>query len=231
MGVGPEFRVGHAVARVPKGDSDQRLLGVAVPEEEVQSLRAIFPDQKPSIVSMEVSGLAALHTFEQTPKARRTDAASVYIEAGNQVTLMSFFVRGELALVRKFEYGSRLLIERIQNLLECDEDSALGVLYDDPGPLLATSEGPMTSFLKQMSVSKQFVEKAEDTKIQAVYASGGLSYSPYWMSQIRGALEAEIEIWNPFTENGITSYPRGVKGVESMFAPSLGAAMSILQAT
>ena len=41
---------------------------------------------------------------------------------------------------------------------------------------------------------------------------------------LREALGAEIDIWNPFTENGITSYPRGVKGVESMFAPALGAA-------
>jgi hypothetical protein len=41
-------------------------------------------------------------------------------------------------------------------------------------------------------------------------------------------MDTEVEVWNPFTANGVSSYPRGVKGVESMFAPALGAALAIM---
>ena len=228
MGVGADQRVGGAVARIQKGGTENRVLAVAAPQDETNRLRNLFTDNKPSLISLEISGLAALHTFENSTKARDNPGISAYIEAGNQVTVISFYIKGELALARKFEYGSRELIDRTKSLLECDEDTALGVLYDDPAPLRETAEAPMSSFLKQIAVSKQFVEKAEGAKIQAVYASGGLSYSPYWMSQMQECLESGISIWNPFTENGITTYPRGVKGVESMFAPALGAAMAIL---
>lgn len=228
MGVGPDFRVGATIARPGRSGDETRMLAVAAPTEEANRLRKLFPDNKPNLISLEVSGLAALHAFERCEKARRQDAAVAYIEAGNQVTILSFFVKGELALVRKFEFGSRDLIERVKSLLATDDDTALGVLYDDPTPLESAAEAPMNTFLKQVTVSKQFVEKEENLRVGAIYTSGGLSYSPYWMSQIREALGAEIDIWNPFTENGITSYPRGVKGVESMFAPALGAALAIL---
>jgi hypothetical protein len=228
MGVAAEFRVAGSVVRGTPTGTDARMLGVAIPVEDLRRLRGLVPDNRPNLISLEISGLAALHTFEETAKARQSEGVSVYIEAGNQVTVISFFHRGELVLTRKFEAGSRDLIDRVKNLLECDEDAALGILYDDPAPLQESAEAPLSALLKQVAVSRQFVEKAEGAKVQAVHASGGLSYSPYWLSQMSGCLNAEATVWNPFLENGITTYPRGVKGVESMFAPALGAAMAIL---
>ena len=102
------------------------------------------------------------------------------------------------------------------------------MIFDDPSRLKESNETPMGPFLKQLTISRHYIERSEQCKVEKIYASGGLCYSPYWMEQVSTTMDAQVEIWNPFEANGMTSYPRGVKGVESMFAPALGAAMAIL---
>jgi len=81
---------------------------------------------------------------------------------------------------------------------------------------------------QELSISCKFVERNENSQIRHLYASGGLSYSPYWTYIIEEVIGTEVQVWNPFTANGIKNYPQGVHGVESMFSPAVGAALSVL---
>jgi len=151
-----------------------------------------------------------------------------YIEAGAESTMISFFLEGEMRLVRKFDYGSTFIQRRIQDVLNIDEDDALTVLFEDATPLLEQALDPVGSLLQEVSISQKFVERNENTRITKVVASGGLSYSPYWLHVMSQTLGREIEIWDPFAASGVKSCPRGIRGVESMFAPAMGAALSAL---
>lgn len=230
IGLAPDFRIGYAITRPPKAsETEVKVLAVGMPDVEIQRLKKWFPGMKPSLVSAEVSSLAALHSFEKTPEANPEEGIVCYIEAGAEVSTISFITEGTLLLTRKFEYGGNDLNRRIQELLNVDEEGALTVLYDDPAALEEAPEAPMASFLRQIAISRQFVERSENKSLAKVYVSGGLSYSAYWLGQIQAALEAEIGIWNPFTGNGMSAYPRGIQGVESMFSPAVGCALAVLQ--
>lgn len=229
LALGSELRVGYSIAKEGPADGDHQVLVVASPEAEITALRQLIREDRPSIASLEISGLAALHSFEQTATAG-ANPISCYIEAGAEVTMVSFFVEGRLALARKFEYGTHRILARLQELLDIDEDNAADILYGNPTEVARAGEDPMATFIKQLVTSRQFVEKSENVSVPICFASGGLSYSPYFIRQIQENLGIPAVIWNPLTENGIKNYPVGLKGVESMFAGALGAAMAVWRA-
>jgi Tfp pilus assembly PilM family ATPase len=228
LGVNGDYRLSSCIALEGKGGDDNKVIAVSVPLQDTQKIRRLLPGARPTLVSIEISGLSALHTFENTEVVKKAEDAVCYIECGAEVTVVSFFYQGRIALTRKFEYGGSELVSRIRELLNFEQDAALATIFDDPQPLNASKGNPMGPFLKQLTISRHYIERSEQCKIGKVYASGGLSYSPYWTEQIARTLETEVEVWNPFTANGVTSYPRGVKGVESMFAPAVGAALAIM---
>jgi Tfp pilus assembly PilM family ATPase len=228
LGVNGDYQLKSAVAIQGRPGEDNKIIAVAVPHTDTERIRNIISGNRPSVISLEVAGLSALHTFENTAAVKSAKEAVCYIECGAEVTVVSFFVNGELSLARKFEYGGSELVARIQESLSVEHNEALSMIFDDATRLQASSENPMGPFLKQLTISRHYIERSEQCTIEKVFTSGGLCYSPYWLDQVQKTMDAEIEIWNPFENNGITSYPRGVKGVESMFAPALGSAMALL---
>jgi Tfp pilus assembly PilM family ATPase len=228
LGLGNDYRIGFSIVERGREGTDHKVLAAAMPQAEVQSVRKLFSSGKPSLISLEIAGLAALNSFSPTEAVQSAEGAVCYLEAGAEATMISFYVGGNLRLVRKFDYGSVYIQQRIQDVLSVQEDLALDILFEDATPLFEQALDPIGSLLQELSISKKFIERNENTQITAVYASGGLSYSPYWtfiMSQVMGV---EIGVWNPFDANGMKTTPKGVQGVESMFAPAVGAALALL---
>ena len=228
LGLDRDHRIGYSIVERGQEGMDHKVLAAAMPLKEVQACRKLFSMRWPSLISLEIAGLAALNSFTSTPHVQMEDGAVCYLEAGAEATMISFFIDGELRLVRKFDYGSVYIQQRIQDVLNLSEDEALNILFEDAAPLLENSLDPIGSLLQEISISKKFVERNENTVIRKIYASGGLSYSAYWIYTMTEVLGAEIEVWNPLKENGMKSYPKGVEGVESMFAPAVGAALALL---
>lgn len=193
----------------------------------MKGIRGLFPGQ-PSLISLEIAGLAALNSFSHTPAVTEADGIVCYLEAGATGMFMSFFLDGKLRLLRKFEHGSIYIQQRIQDVLNIDEDDALTVLFEDASPIIEEGVDPINTMTQEVSISCKFVERNENAQIQHVYASGGLSYSPYWTYMIEQIMGPEVQVWNPFQANGIKSYPKGVEGVESMFSAAVGSALAIL---
>jgi len=228
LSLGRDFRVGYSIVERGKDALDHKVLAAAIPQIEVQNTRRLFTDPHASMISMEISGLSALNSFSHTPAVQEAEGIVCYIEAGASSVFVSFFLNGALRLVRKFDHGSLYIQRRIQDVLNINEDDALTVLFEDANPLMDQSLDPISTMTQEISISCKFVERNENSRIQKVYASGGLSYSPYWSFTLSEIMGVEPEVWNPFEANGISSYPKGVYGVESMFAPAVGAALALL---
>lgn len=209
-------------------DSDHKVLSAAMPVMHVQAIRELMPSHHPSLISLEVAGLSALNSFSHTPAVQDAEGIVCYLEAGASSLFVSFFLNGTLRLVRKFDHGSLYIQQRIQDVLNINEDDALTVLFEDASPLEDQGMDPINTMVQELSISCKFVERNESSQISKVYASGGLSYSPYWAYVAEEVMGAEVEVWNPFKANGIKNYPKGVHGVESMFSPAVGAALSVM---
>ncbi len=229
LGLGKEYRVGHTIVERGKDQIDHKVLATGAPITEVQATLSLFARHKPSLISLENAGLAALNSFSHTEAARDCDGIVCYMEAGAHSSFISFFLGGELRLVRKFDHGAAYIQRRIQDVLNINEDDALTVLFEDATPLLDHSLDPITTLLQEISISCKFVERNENTPIQKVYASGGLSYSPYWTYMISDIMSCKVNVWDPFTANDMKNLPKCVQGVESMFTPAVGAALAVLR--
>jgi Tfp pilus assembly PilM family ATPase len=228
LGLGREFRVGFSLVERGQEDVDHKVLAAAVPDEHVQAVRGLLPGHHPSLISLEIAGLSALNSFSHTPAVQETEGIVCYLEAGAASLYISFYLDGILRLVRRFNHGSLYIQQRIQDVLNINEEDALTVLFEDASPLAELGMEPINTMAQELSISCKFVERNESSRISAVYASGGLSYSPYWAWVIEEIMGVEVQVWNPFTANGIKNYPKGVHGVESMFSPAVGTALSVM---
>jgi len=229
LGLGREYRVGHTLVQRGKDQIDHKVLAAGMPVQEVRAVRNLFSAKKPSLISLENAGLAALNSFSHTEAAREEGGIVCYMEAGARSSFISFFLEGELRLVRKFDHGSVYIQQRIQDVLNINEDDALTVLFEDATPLLDHSLDPISTLLQEISISCKFVERNENATIHKVYTSGGLSYSPYWTYMISDITGADVATWDPFNANDMKNVPKGVTGVESMFTPAVGAALALLR--
>lgn len=230
LSLGREHRVGYSIVERGKDALDHKVLAAGIQQIEVQNIRKLFASNHPSLVSLEVAGLAALNSFSRTSAVRDVEGIVCYLEAGASAIFVSFFLNGELRLVRKFDHGAVHIQRRIQDVLNINEDDALTVLFEDATPLLDQSLDPISTMIQEISISCKFVERNENSRIEKVYVSGGLSYSPYWNYTLSEIMGVGPEIWNPFVPNGMTTYPKGVNGVESMFSTAVGAALALFPA-
>ncbi len=80
--------------------------------------------------------------------------------------------------------------------MNINEDDALTVLFEDGNPLLDQALDPISTMTQEISISCKFVERNENSRIQHVYASGGLSYSPYWTFTLAEIMGVDVEVWN-----------------------------------
>ena len=88
----------------------------------------------------------------------------------------------------------------------------------------------MDGFVKQIMVSRDFVERRENCRISKVYVSGGATKSRDWLTELRTALGYDVSLWNPFDAVKVADGMLGenLKDHESRFAAALGAALATL---
>ena len=229
VGLGEEYRIGFVVASPGRGKQEAKVLVVGIPEQEAQAVLKMVAVGAPAPFSIEVAGLSTLTAFLQGPGAQHVQEAVGVIESGAKVTFMALFNRGVLALVRKFDFGSESLLGKVQQQLGVDRDTAQGIISDGSFDISQPVHEVMDPFLRQLSISKDFVERREDCRIGKFYVSGGASLSRYWMDEIVNASGIEVVRWNPFADMQVASgaMPEALQGQESRFAAAVGACLGV----
>ena len=231
VGLGQDYRVGFAVAVAGKGKQETKLLVVGMPEKEAQSVLDLVAVGAPAPCALEISGLSSLLAFLHGPgKAHEQDAVAV-IDAGSRLTFMALFNKGVLVLVRKFELGSETIVTKVQQQLNVDRDTARGIISDGSFDISQSVRAVMDPFLRQLTISKDFVERREDCRVVKCYLSGGTSLSRYWMEEIRNATGVDSELWNPFGNLQMVdgAYPAELAGQEPRFAAAVGVCLGVLE--
>lgn len=227
LNVDGDFRVSARLVRRGKGKQDSSLLAAAIPQDDINFLLNMFPSGPPAPASVEVAGLAFVSAFLHARGNSVANEAVCLLEAGESVSSFVFLNRGEVALVGKLAMGARHLREKVANDLGVDEELAGTILTDRSINVSASMQSVMAPFIKQISISKDFIERHQGCRIAKVYVSGGLSLLSNWTAEVENMLHAEMVTWSPLEgiQYDASTVPPELEKQATRFAAAIGAAI------
>ena len=231
VGLGDDFRMAYAViSQAVKAKAESKLLVVGMPEQETLGVLGMVAEGPPAAVGIEIAGLSAFNAFLQGPGQGLAQEAVGVIESGAKITFMAFFNKGVLSLVRKFDFGSETLVAKVQQQMGVDRDTAQGIISDGAFDISQPVHEVMDPFLRQMLISRDFVERKEECRVSAMYLSGGACLSRWWQEEMRNAAGVEVRLWNPFEGLSMAEgvLPEAWQGRETVFAAAVGVCLGAL---
>ena len=227
------YRIAYKLVTEGHGRAESRALTVAWTEKEAALAHTILPVGLPVPHSLEVSGLAAVAAFLRGPGSSHADGAVGSIDFGATTTTFVLFNKGVLALVRRFGFGTDIILRKVQESLGVDKDTAEGIITDGSFDISQPVNEVMTPLIKQLIVSRDFVERRENCHVGKMYVSGGLVMSHDSLEEMRTCLEVDIELWNPLQGlvSGKDSLPEELAGQEWRFSAAIGACLGTFEET
>lgn len=232
VGLDDKYRLGYAVAsQSARGKQEVSLIAVGVPEEESSWLLQVVRNSGPAPVSMEVSSMATMTAFVHGPGTATDKGAVGLIEAGEQVTLMAVIKQGVPILLRKFEFGHGLILERVMRQFSVDKDTAANILQDQSFDVAQPVNDAMSGMLRQLAISKEFVERKAGVPVDGWYLSGGMALAAYWREEIERIVGDGVKVWNPLSNLFIAPdvWPKQLVGQEPRFSAAIGLAIGALE--
>ena len=137
-----------------------------------------------------------------------------------------------MVLVRKLDFGAVNILKKLQDSLGVDQDVAVGILSDGSFDVSKIFHQAMETFLQQLTISLDFVERRENVRVEKMYVCGGGTMLRLWSQEVEGATGRKPIPWNPF--EGLLlqpgAFPDRLKGQECRFSAAIGAALAMLRA-
>jgi Tfp pilus assembly PilM family ATPase len=231
LNVSDDFRVSASLVRREKGRQDSGFLAVAIPQDDVRYLLNMFPSGPPAPASLEVSGLAFVPAFLNARRKEIANEAVCLIEAGETFSSYLFINKGVMSLVGKMDFGIRTLQQKLVADLGVDEELATSILNDQSINISASLSSVMLPFIKQLSISKDFIERHQGCRIKSVYVSGGMSLLPSFSNEVEQMLHVDVKSWSPFENIGIEPgfLSEELSGQATRFSAAIGAAIGGFQ--
>ena len=227
-----EFRIGYKVLGHSHGRGETKLVTVALPEKEIQLYLSLFSSGWPVPVSVELAGLAAVNAFIKGYMDTCTEESLGVIQIEDHVSFFAFLHKKEIVLIRKFEFGHEHILSAIQSRLNVNRETALNVASDQSFDITQMIKEVCDPFIRQLVISKHFVERREDCRVSQIYIPGTAPASHRLAQEIRVASEGKVEQWDPL--KAVTVAPDAVSskvslsGQYSQFAASIGASIGFL---
>lgn len=231
VGLEKGYRLGFVVSGQARGRADTSLVAVGVPEEEAAGMLTMGVGGIAPPMSVEVSSLATLTAFARGPASRETETPVGVVEAGAEVTCLSIFHRGHPVLLRKFEFGAREIVHRVMRQFRVDEETARSIMGDSSFDISNAVQEAVGTFLRQLSISREFVERKVGKPVVDWHLTGGLALVPCWASILGGSIQGSVQVWNPLENLYLVpgGWPAELEGQEVRFAAALGAAIGALE--
>lgn len=226
-----QFRIGYRLLTQGHGRQESRVLAIALPETLAHMQNQLFPLGLPAPFSLEISGIAAMSAFLHGPGEDQKNDATGAIDFGTQTTTFAIFNKGTLALIRRLPFGTYAILDDVQDALGVDMETAQGILTDGAFDISQSVTRVMEPFLKQLIVSRDFVERREDCRIDRIYVTGGLSTSHDAMEEMNSSLGIETVCWDPFDnlEVAPTAIPEQFNNQRWRFSAAVGAALATFE--
>jgi Tfp pilus assembly PilM family ATPase len=193
---GMEFRIGYKVIGHSRGET--RVLIVAIPESVAAAALQCFPAGFPVPRSLELSGLSALTAFQKYLAIKDINEAVGVIEHGASSSFFAFFSKKEPTLIRKFEFGLCDIYEKVEQSLSVDRETAIGIVSDSSFDISQIVKEVSEQFIKQVVISKHFVERRENCTVKTFFAPAGTGISRNVIDELKVATSSDIKTWSAF---------------------------------
>lgn len=218
------YRIAYKVIVEGHARGESRLLAVAVPNEEAEAATSLFATGLPAPYSLELSETALLTAFlHGAPEHEGSDCIGM-VAFGRNTTFLSLFRKGSLALLRKLEFGTEAILSKLEKTLGVNRATAQEILVDGAFDISQAIADVMAPLVKQLVVSRDFVERRENCQIKKVYTAGEIVTSQEALNQLRASLGVDFEPWNPL--NAVTAaegaLPDRLVGQEWRFGAAIG---------
>lgn len=229
---GTDDRMAYRIITEGSARIESRVLAAAIPEADAAPVMAFFQTGLPAPRSLELASLAALTAFEAGPVQNGGAPAAGMIDIGTESSTLSIFHKRALVLLRRFDFGTRKLLDRVTSTLHIDEGTALNILSDNAFDISELITEIMNPLSNQLVVSRDFVERRENCNLKQLHCIGGLTASPSAMHELERSLNIEIKAFDPFTIPGLQNAAIG-NGNDThqhwRFTAAIGAALGALQ--
>jgi Tfp pilus assembly PilM family ATPase len=227
------YRISYKIISEGQARGEARVLTVAWPEEEAATAVDLLPLGLPAPFSYEISGLSTMTSFLSLADEKTLNSGLGIIDFGDTTTTYALFNRGLITLVRRFNFGTNHLLERVQSTLGVDRDTAQGIITDGSFDISQSISDILESLVKQMIVSRDFVERRENCRISSVYVAGGLARSQDAIEEISSSMEVDVHFWNPFEGMNVNkdAIPPELEGKEWRLAAAAGACLGVFEDT
>jgi Tfp pilus assembly PilM family ATPase len=222
-------RFAFRILRAVPGKRETLVLTVSVPEAEVLRVLALLPHGPPAAYSVEDAGLAALTAFYYGPGRELYEDAVCFIETGAHTTFVAFLNKRIPVLMRTLDLGGEKLVTNLQTQWGLDRETALGALGQgatiDISQPLRELAAPV---LRQLNISRDFVERQEGCRISKVFLSGGLGQIKQWGQAVQESMGMPTSTWDPFAPFQTTGLPDAARCQSGRFSAAIGAALGAL---
>jgi Tfp pilus assembly PilM family ATPase len=227
------YRVSYKVISEGHGKAEAKVLTVAVPEADAAASVKLFASGLPVPLSLELSGLATISAFLHACGEQHKEEAVGVVDFGAHGTSFGLFNKNVLALIRRFPVGTGAVLAKVQETLGVDLDTARGIVSDGSYDISQSVSEVMEPLVKQLIVSRDFVERRENCQLTKLYASGALVVSRDLIDEMRSSVGVDVALWNPF--QGLTLAPDAVPdsfaGQEWKFSAAVGACVATFEET
>ncbi|NLB60714.1 MAG: pilus assembly protein PilM, partial [Lentisphaerae bacterium] len=226
------YRIGYRILSAGHGRTETRLLTAAIPDDEALAVSAAFAIGWPVPVAVELAGLAALTAFEQGPGQAYREQNIGVIVMEERATFAAFFSKGELVLIRKFDFGHGYLSDAIQTSLNVDHATAIKIIADGSFDISQIVKAVAEPFIKQLVISKLFIERRENCQLAKFFVPSGKTVARAWLDEVQAAVGMEVDAWNPLANISLApaALASSLEGEEVSLAAALGAALGSLEA-
>ena len=225
LNVDDTFRVGSGLIVRGRGKQESSVMGVAMPEEDVQRTMSHFEAGAPAPYSIELSFLAALNSYFVLQPDQAAAASFCFLELGAGSSSFAFSSDGDVLLLGRSNVGGDHIRKRIQTALGLDEELAQTLLLDKSVDISAPVQDILGSFLRQLAISRDFMVRRTDASVSKVIVSGGMCSSPYLVEALSDLFGVTVELWNPFECLEMSAeLPASIAAQKYRFAAAIGAA-------
>jgi len=215
------------------GRIESKVLAAAMPSDFIKSVLRLLPSGIPAPYSLEPACLSAFTTVLHFLEMQHGNQPVGAIEFGDSKSAFALFIDRCPVLLRRFDLGTETIVSNVQQTLKVDRETAEGIISDGAFDISQPIRKALSPLIKQLIVSRDFIERREDCSVGRIYASGALAHWGNVCADLRSALDLQIEAWDPFAAVAVAAdaLPENVDTRRHEFAAAIGACLGILEGT
>lgn len=227
LNISDDFRVSASLVKRGEGRQDSTFLAAAIPNDDAAHMLELFPAGPPAPASIEVAGLSFMTAFLHAHGDACTGSTVCLLECGETISHFAFITNGIPTLVGKLPIGAKILREKVAQDLGLDDDLASSIMSDASVNISSSLTTVLAPHVKQLSISKDFIERHQGSRLAGLYVSGGMSLMSGCAEEVGRLLGMRAQPWSPLENITFdkSSIPEEMVQQATRFSAAIGAAI------